>query len=415
MRAAQAAIGGAAEFRLLMGTSEQVRTAYEKSGQLASEAVGNIRTVVALSLPHRFIADYNDNLQAPLKVARKQSVGGGIAYGFSQAVIFFIFSISFAYGGQLVEWGLNDFVQIMTAMSAILFAGMNIGQSSQLAPDANKARTAAAAIFTLLDRVPPIDSSSPDGRKLTDVDGRVEFKDVKFAYPNRPDVQVLRGLNFSLEPGKTLALVGASGCGKSTVIQLLERFYNPSAGQILLDGVDVRELNLHWLREQIGLVGQEPVLFATSILENIRYGKPDATMAEVEAAAKAANAASFINELPDGYNTQVGERGTQLSGGQKQRIAIARALVRNPKVLLLDEATSALDSESEKIVQAALDHAREGRTTIVIAHRLSTITTSDCIAVIDAGVVVESGTHAELMDLKGRYYELVRAQALNVH
>ncbi|KAL0450565.1 UNVERIFIED_CONTAM: ABC transporter B family member 19 [Sesamum latifolium] len=213
------------------------------------------------------------------------------------------------------------------------------------------------------------------------------------------------GIDFSIffPAGKTVAVVGGSGSGKSTVVSLIERFYDPNQGEILLDNVDIKTLQLRWLRNQIGLVNQEPALFATTILENILYGKPDATMAEIEAAASAANAHSFITLLPNGYNTQVGERGVQLSGGQKQRIAIARAMLKNPKILLLDEATSALDASSESIVQEALDRLMVGRTTVVVAHRLSTIRNVDCIAVIQQGQVVETGTHEELIAKAGAY------------
>ena len=240
----------------------------------------------------------------------------------------------------------------------------------------------------------------------------------------------MQSLDIKIRAGQTVALVGPSGCGKSTIIQLLQRFYNPAGGQvtednnyynritnpfsqqIAIDEQDIKEFNLKWLRKNIGVVSQEPVLFDTTIAENIRYGKSDVTQAQIEEAAKAANAFNFISELPEGFETNVGQRGTQLSGGQKQRIAIARALVRDPKILLLDEATSALDNESEKIVQQALDKAREGRTTIVIAHRLSTIQTADVIAGIEGGRVVEMGTHTELMDKGGLYYELVTAQTI---
>ena len=329
-----------------------------------------------------------------------------------------------------------------------------LGQLASFSTDFSKALLAAAELFAIADRVPPIDSYSSEGKRLDQFSGHVRLTDVQFKYPARPDVLVLKGLDVEVLPGKTVALVGASGCGKSTVIQLVERFYDPAAGHVLLDGVDLRELNIPWAWSQIGLVGQEPVrgrragrgsgrrrgfppqltrrracrrasrrvadrtraqiLFQGTIGENIRYGKPDATQEEVEAAAKEANAHNFITALPDGYSTQVGERGSQLSGGQKQRIAIARALVRNPKVLLLDEATSALDSESEKIVQEALDHARQGRTTIVIAHRLSTIQDADNILVFDGGVVVEHGTHNDLIQLNGRYASLVKNQSMSM-
>jgi len=207
---------------------------------------------------------------------------------------------------------------------------------------------------------------------------------------------------LSILAGKTVALVGQSGSGKSTVIALLERFYDPLSGEVLIDGTNIKDLQLKWLRRQIGLVSQEPALFATSIKENILYGKDGASDEEIFAAAKSANAYNFVMQLPQGFDTQVGERGVQMSGGQKQRIAIARALLKNPPVMLLDEATSALDAESEKVVQAALERAAEGRTTVVVAHRLSTIRNADLIAVIQYGKVVEMGTHEELM-AKGEY------------
>ena len=214
-----------------------------------------------------------------------------------------------------------------------------------------------------------------------------------------------------------MALVGPSGCGKSTVVSLIERFYDVDGGEVLVGGERVDKLNIKWLRDNIGVVSQEPVLFDTTIAENIRYGREDASMEDIEQAARSANAHEFVSQLPDGYNTLTGERGAQLSGGQKQRIAIARALVRNPKILLLDEATSALDTQSESVVQEALDHAREGRTTIVIAHRLSTIQNADVIASIEDGRVAEVGTHADLMARKGLYFDLVNAQVthMNIH
>jgi ABC-type multidrug transport system fused ATPase/permease subunit len=226
----------------------------------------------------------------------------------------------------------------------------------------------------------------PDPSKLW-LQGNVSLNDVHFAYPARPDVKVFSGINLNVEAGQTVALVGASGSGKSTVIQLLQRFYDPAAGTVTVDGHDVRDLQLEWLRSQIGLVSQEPTLFATSIRENIAMGRPSASDKEIEAAAQAANAARFIDKLPFRMNTQVGERGVQLSGGQKQRVAIARALLKNPRILLLDEATSALDNVSERLVQAALERLAEGRTTVVVAHRLSTIRNADKIAVVQVRCV----------------------------
>jgi len=253
---------------------------------------------------------------------------------------------------------------------------------AMLAPEVaavTSAMGAAAKIFATIDRVPPIDSADPSGAKPEKVVGEIELKDIKFSYPTRPDVEVLKGISLIFKAGETTALVGASGCGKSTVISLIERFYDPSSGAIELDQRDIKDLNVKWLRSQIGLVSQEPVLFSMSIRDNVEMGfvgtplekaSDEEKMAAVKEACTKANADGFVTSLPQGYDTPVGERGFLLSGGQKQRIAIARAIVSNPPILLLDEATSALDTQSEGIVQNALDKAAAGRTTIVIAHRL---------------------------------------------
>ena len=274
----------------------------------------------------------------------------------------------------------------------------------------SKARVACGKIREVVDRQPSIDPYSTEGTKLKEPRGEIEVKDVRFAYPSRSDFEVCRGYSLSIGAGETVALCGASGSGKSTIVALLERFYDPQSGAVLLDGVDLKDLNVKWLRAQFGYVGQEPVLFTGSVGENIGYGKDGATQAEIEEAARMANAHGFITEsLADGYSTQVGLGGSQLSGGQKQRVAIARAVIRRPIVLLLDEATSALDNESERVVQAALEEvmAKQQRTTVVIAHRLSTIRNADKIAVVDKGVVAEHGTHDELLAKRGLYANLV--------
>merc|ERR1711966_391411 len=242
------------------------------------------------------------------------------------------------------------------------------------------------------------------------IEGRVTFDNVYFHYPSRPDAEVLDGVSCDVVPGKTMAIVGPSGSGKSTSIALVSRFYDVEKGRILIDGVDIRTYDPQWLRMQIGLVSQEPVFFAMSIEENIMYGSEGATMANVQRAAKMANAHDFIMRIPDAYKAQVGERGVMLSGGQRQRIAIARAVLKDPKILLLDEATSALDSENEKLVQEALDRLMVGRTSIVIAHRLSTIVDSDQIIVVQNGRIVERGTHDELIRMNGVYKRLGRRQ-----
>lgn len=277
-----------------------------------------------------------------------------------------------------------------------------------------KAKHAAQELKILFDRKPAIDSWSNDGEKLESCEGHIEFRDVHFRYPTRPEQPVLRGLNLHVSPGQYIALVGASGCGKSTTIALLERFYDPLVGGIFVDGKEISSLNINDYRSYIALVSQEPTLYQGTIRENILLGgnRPDVPDSEVEFACREANIYDFIMSLPEGFSTVVGSKGSLLSGGQKQRIAIARALLRDPKILLLDEATSALDSESEHVVQAALDKAAKGRTTIAVAHRLSTIQKADIIYVFDQGVIVENGTHNDLMKKGGRYSELVNLQSL---
>jgi ABC-type multidrug transport system fused ATPase/permease subunit len=248
------------------------------------------------------------------------------------------------------------------------------------------------------------------GERPAEVKGEVRFEAVRFAYPTRPDAQVLAGIDVTIAPGEMVALVGPSGSGKSTMAALLTRLYDPSEGAIFLDGRDLRTLSPDWLRRQIGVVSQEPLLFSCSIEENIRYGKQDATPEEIQAAARAANAHEFVSRFPEGYRTLVGERGAQLSGGQKQRIAIARAVLKDPRVLVLDEATSALDAESEHLVKEALDRLMTGRTTLVIAHRLSTVADADRVYVVEGGQIVQSGPHAQLVAEEGLYRRLVEKQ-----
>lgn len=283
-------------------------------------------------------------------------------------------------------------------------------------------RGAAAKLFATIERIPDIDSANQGGLKPEKVIGEITLEDVKFSYPSRPDVPILKGLSINFPAGKTAALVGASGSGKSTIVSLIERFYDPTSGTVKLDGVDLRELNIKWLRSQVGLVSQEPTLFATTIKGNVAHGligtpyekaSEEEKLKLIREACIKSNADGFISKLPQGYETLVGERGFLLSGGQKQRIAIARAIVSDPRILLLDEATSALDTQSEGIVQDALDKASAGRTTITIAHRLSTIKDADRIFVMGDGLVLEQGTHEELLaDEDGAYSRLVQAQKL---
>ncbi|NXD92614.1 MDR1 protein, partial [Chaetorhynchus papuensis] len=395
----------------MSGHAAEDQKALEEAGRISTESVENIRTVASLTREETFYERYIASLNRTYRKSLKKAPFYGFTYGIAQCSEYFINAAVFRFGAWLIANCLTNFENVFIVFSSVIFAAMNVGQSASLAPDYGKARMSAQRIFQLLERKPVIDSYSDEGEKLSHFEGNIEFRNIHFVYPTRPEVQVLQGLNVKVNKGQTLALVGSSGCGKSTSIQLLERFYDPVEGQVLADGLDTRSLHLQWLRSRLGLVSQEPILFDCSIAENIQYGDNSRVISleEIEEAAKAANIHAFIEKLPEKYNTRVGEKGTQLSGGQKQRIAIARALVRNPAVLLLDEATSALDTESEKIVQKALDNARQGRTCIVIAHRLSTVQTADIIVVIQNGRVVEQGTHSQLLAKEGHYYALVNA------
>uniref|UniRef100_F1L8U3 Multidrug resistance protein 3 n=1 Tax=Ascaris suum TaxID=6253 RepID=F1L8U3_ASCSU len=320
-------------------------------------------------------------------------------------------TISYAVGVHLIYIGARPADSVFNAIMAMLFASIATMNSATYFPEFVKARTAAGLLFSMISREPET-GDAKSGENIT-IRGNILFEDVKFSYQQKSKQPVLNGLQISAQRGQTVALVGPSGCGKSTVISLLERFYDPSGGVVRFDGRDLKKLSLYNLRTQMALVGQEPRLFAGSIKENVCFGIDDEVPTEkIMDALELANAKSFVEALPQGLDTEVGEKGTQLSGGQKQRIAIARAMIRDPKILLLDEATSALDSEAERAVQEALDRARAGRTCITIAHRLSSIQNSDLIIYMEHGKVQESGTHASLMARGGRYYELIKKQDL---
>ncbi|KAM3857136.1 bile salt export pump [Diretmus argenteus] len=407
------ALSGGFQAKMLTGFAKQDKEAMEAAGQISGEALNNIRTIAGLGKERSFVELYVAQLDAPYRAAIKKANVYGACYGFAQCVIFMANSASYRFGGYLVRQEGLHFSLVFRVISAIVTSGTALGRASSYTPDYAKAKISAARFFQLLDHVPKISVYSNKGEKWVDFRGDVEFIDCKFTYPSRPDIQVLNGLNVTVKPGQTLAFVGSSGCGKSTSIQLLERFYDPDHGRVLIDGRDSTNVNISFLRSKIGIVSQEPILFDCSIAENIKYGdnSREITMNDVTSAAKKAQLHDFVMSLPEKYNTNVGSQGSQLSRGQKQRIAIARAIIRDPKILLLDEATSALDTESEKIVQEALDKAREGRTCIVIAHRLSTIQNSDIIAVMSRGFVIEKGAHNQLMALKGAYYKLVTTGA----
>ncbi|XP_040601442.1 bile salt export pump isoform X2 [Mesocricetus auratus] len=407
------ALSGALQTKMLTGFASQDKQALEKAGQITSEALGNIRTVAGMGVERRFTNAFEVELESSYHTAVRKANVYGLCFAFSQAISFFASSSGYRYGGYLiVQEGLH-FSYVFRSISSVMLSATAVGRTFSYTPSFAKAKISAARFFQLLDRKPPINVYSAAGEKWDNFQGKIDFVDCKFTYPSRPDIQVLNGLSVSVDPGQTLAFVGSSGCGKSTSIQLLERFYDPDQGKVMIDGHDSKKVNVQFLRSHIGIVSQEPVLFDCSIMDNIKYGDntKEISMERIIAASKQAQLHDFVMSLPQKYETNVGSQGSQLSRGEKQRIAIARAIVRDPKILLLDEATSALDTESEKTVQIALDKAREGRTCIVIAHRLSTIQNSDIIAVMSQGVVIERGTHEELMAQKGAYYKLVSTGA----
>ncbi|MBA0834356.1 hypothetical protein Goarm_006716 [Gossypium armourianum] len=398
-------VNGYVQIRAMKGFSADAKMMYEEASQVASDAVGSIRTVASFSAEEKVMELYRKKCEGPLKAGIRQGLISGGGFGLSFFLLFNVYATSFYSGSRLVESGDATFSDVFQVFFALTMATVGISQSSTLAPDSSKARSAAASIFAIIDRKSKIDPSDESGTTLESVKGDIELSHVSFKYPLRPDIQIFQDLNLSIPAGKTVALVGESGSGKSTVISLLQRFYDPNSGRITIDGVEIQTLQLKWLRQQMGLVSQEPILFNETIRANIAYGKGgNATEAEILAASELANAHKFISSLQQGYDTLVGERGVQLSGGQKQRVAIARAIVKSPKILLLDEATSALDAESERVVQDALDKIMVDRTTVVVAHRLSTIKNADMIAVVKNGVIVEKGKHDTLINIKDGFY-----------
>uniref|UniRef100_A0A453A824 ABC transporter B family member 4 n=1 Tax=Aegilops tauschii subsp. strangulata TaxID=200361 RepID=A0A453A824_AEGTS len=402
-----------AHVKFLNGFSQDAKMMYEDASQVATDAVSSIRTIASFCCEKRITRIYDRKCRASVNQGVKTGIVGGIGFGFSYLTLYLTYGLCFYVGGQFVRQGKSNFGEVFKVFFALVLATMGVSETSAMASDSKKAKDSAISIFTLLDRVSEIDSRSNQGLILDEVKGNIDFQQVSFKYPSRLDIQIFHDFTLHIPSGKTVALVGESGSGKSTVITLLERFYNPDSGTIQLDGVEIKSLNINWFRNQIGLVSQEPILFDDTIRANIAYGKDgDVTEEELIAAAKISNAHEFISSLPQGYGTFVGERGAQLSGGQKQRVAIARAILKDPKILLLDEATSALDAESERIVQNALDHVMVGRTTIVVAHRLSTIKGADIIAVLKDGAIVEKGSHDSLVNIKdGLYASLVELRS----
>jgi ABC transporter fused permease/ATP-binding protein len=402
------AVGAVAYGRRVRALARRYQDALADASHVAEESLSAVRTVRAFVAEEAERARYRRAVGDAYEAARRRAFAGSFFMGGAAAGGYAAMAAVLGYGGRLVARGELTPGALTAFLVYTLLIAMSLGALAEIYADAMRGLGAADRVFALMDRVPAMPLTG--GLRPASCEGRIELEAVRFAYPTRPDAAVLSGIDLDIASGEVVALVGASGAGKSTVAALVCRLYDPGEGRVLLDGRDLRGLDPAWLRGQVGVVPQEPVLFSASIEENVRYGRPEATQAEVVLACRAAHADAFVRAFPDGYATRVGERGQQLSGGQRQRIAIARAVLKDPRILLLDEATSALDAESEALVQDALERLMRGRTAIVIAHRLSTVARADRVVVLEAGRVVESGGHAALMERGGSYRRLVEKQ-----
>jgi len=380
---------------------------------VASEALGAVRTVQAHAREPYERQRYAAAIATAVATARKRIAAQSIVTAVAMSLIFGAIILVLWSGAHDVIAGRMSAGSLGQFVLYALIGGGSVGALAEVWNELQRAAGGMGRINELLQETPQVTAPASPVKLPARVRGEIVFDAVTFHYAQRPDTAALHEFSLRVQPGETVALVGPSGAGKSTLLSLLLRFHDPQAGRITLDGIDLRELDLDALREAIALVPQSPTLFAASAADNIRYGRLDASDAEVREAAEAAEADTFLDALPDGFASELGERGARLSGGQQQRVAIARALLKDAPVLLLDEATSALDAQSERAVQTALEHLMEGRTTLVVAHRLATVLRADRIVVIDAGRIVAEGTHAELLAQNGLYAELARLQFLD--
>jgi ATP-binding cassette subfamily B (MDR/TAP) protein 1 len=418
------AITGGIMAKVLTSATAKAQAVYATAGAIAQESLAAVRTVHAFDGIDRECDRYNAKVAEVQVFGIRKGLLAGLSQGVTFCILFSSYAIAFYFGSWLIIWNWANPGDVISVFFSVLIGAMQAGLAAPIFSDIAGARGAASKVYQILDRVPEMDAGEDGpGKVLTTLEGHIEFRNLSFTYPARPDLPIFRDFNLTIRPGQRVALVGPSGSGKSSIVALIERFYDPSAGEVLVDGVPLKDLQLHSWRKQVGIVTQEPTLFQTTVMENIRCANPSATEEEVIQACKDAFIHDVISKLPDGYNTTVGESGSQLSGGQKQRVAIARAIVKNPKILLLDEATSALDRSSEMIVQKALDNVMRGRTVVTIAHRLVTIMDSDLICYIQprdpqapadspatTSRMLESGTHEELMKLGGEYSSMVFTQ-----
>ncbi len=401
------AFGAVTYGRKLRGLSREVQDALAGASEVAEESISGVRTVRTFGAEAQEVARYGKAVERSFELAKRRIRLGAVFMAFASFLGFAATSLVLWYGGHLVLEQVMSVGELTAFLVYTILVAVSLGALTDLWADFTKATGAAERIFELIDRKPAMDRG---GERPAHAEGRLTFEGVSFAYPTRPDAPVLHDLDLEIQKGEIVAVVGPSGAGKSTLAALISRLYDPTSGVVRLDGKDVRDLDPEWLRGQIGIVSQEPILFSTSIEENVRYGRRTATADEVRRACEIANARQFIERFPEGFETSVGERGVQLSGGQKQRVAIARAVLKDPRILILDEATSALDAESEHLVKEALDRLMAGRTTLVIAHRLSTVRDADRVLVIDGGRIAQAGTHDALMAEEGIYRRLVERQ-----
>lgn len=401
-------VGGAFFGRRLSRISTRFQDEVATANAFADETISSIRVVKWFTAEEPAAHQYDRDIRSSYEIAIRRTRLRAMFIPFITFVSFGTLAVVLWIGGRQVLAGSLTVGELVTFLLYTLVVAGAIGSFTGLYSQLQEALGASKRIFELLDEPPEIIETA-DARVPERIDGSVRFEGVDFTYPGR-EVEVLTGIDLDIAPGETVALVGPSGAGKSTLTQLIPRFYDPTAGRILVDGVDIRQWPLGGLRRAMAAVPQEVQLFSGTIAENLRIGTPDASDSGLEEACRVANAHQFIVDFPDGYETIVGERGVKLSGGQRQRVAIARAVLSDPKILILDEATSSLDSESETLVQEALERLMEGRTTLVIAHRLSTVRNADRLVVIADGVIAEQGTHDDLLAADGLYARLSRAQ-----